>query len=861
MKIANAGVATFFAIVASLVSPPGLMTFAAQAAPTSAMVSAPSPESEKLEANMVQSFSGTLRCASFSMNNWLLWIEIEGFSEVPTSLDNRVLRRNSAYVGYSWNLPVDPLASNGDQNFEVSLDTSDFLTPEVRAVKARWGYYDCAGQRGYSQWGFIQTPALEIFADAQLLPVGTAPTLSFNTVVWSVFSSNQEPSRIQQPVSESGLLASAPSCQFRDATTTDLHTGQQLGSITAESTYQIVCQDAVLASSALWRTGAVTYKGSALKTHPTSVSAVSSFLYQLIDEGGFYAGVMDLESFGRDAFLFNFSNGGWGDEDWMFWFEIARPGLQNKTLECSSYGSYRLQTIPNQSLGYALGYEVFGGPYSTSELVRIFVDEYEEKCDEVLLFDSSGNPFRSEVDGLAINGTSSAAVLHAGGETISHYALPALSTESGVVHEIYAEFEQPLPAGIRLHSLRQNSEGQLIGIEVAPSKFAVHYLDLDVSGSPIAQTFNLSDSLNDWGPSGETYLVDLIFDGRYLTAHLENDSTGSVVVTFDTQPGLLVASLQNLGDQWCPISNELGYSHSNWHDMMGCRPKPIGVDREGGLLLASPDLIMLRTPTFSALSRVVLPDGNQSFLTGIDTDSLGYFVPKFAMSGTKDEISMQRDRLTFHSFDIPNRRLASQSQSPGNQQVNPPSQAPLQDPVPPGTPASDQIVEASTVKILPLGKLNPVISGEPLPLGIERSLVNRAWIGEVSVDILTSGSEAVLETSSVKSGTHDLRLETNFGSFTYMAAVEVFLLTKPRTSNQLIRFDSGITVTKIREEVLRAVANQKIDSITCAFETQRLKAVSACKRLAAALGAKSKVVRIPKKYMIRDSILIRTRGD
>ena len=126
---------------------------------------------------------------------------------------------------------------------------------------------------------------------------------------------------------------------------------------------------------------------------------------------------------------------------------------------------------------------------------------------------------------------------------------------------------------------------------------------------------------------------------------------------------------------------------------------------------------------------------------------------------------------------------------------------------------------------------------------------------------MTSGSEAVLDTSRVKSGTYDLRLETNFGSFTYMAAIEVFLLTKPRTSNQLIRFDSGITVTKIREEVLRAVTNQKIDSITCAFETQRLKALSACKRLAAVLGAKSKVVRIPKKYMIRDSILIRTRGD
>lgn len=860
MKIANLGIAVCFALVAGLASPPGLMISSAHASPTSAMLSAPSPDGQRLEMNTVHSFSGTLRCASFSMNNWLLWIEIEGFSDVPTSTDNRVVRKNAAHLGFSWNLPVDSLAANGDQDFEVSIDTSEFLTPNVKALKARWGYFDCAGQPGYTQWGFIQTPALEIFADAQILPVATTPTLSFNTVVWNVFASNQEPSRTQQKVSESGLLASIPSCVFRDVTDNALHTGDALSTINTEATYEVDCQNAGLLSSALWRSGAITYKSSALKTHPSSVSAISSFLYQKIDESEFYAGVMDLEPFDLDAFLFNFSNAGWSDEDWTFWFEIVRPGLPNKTLDCNSHGSYRLQTIPNQSLGYALGYEVFGGPFSTSELVRIFVDEGVEKCDEILLFDSLGEPYRAEVDGLAINGTSSATVLHAGGQIISHYALPALSTESGTVHEVTADFEQSLPAGIRLHSVRQNSEGQLIGVEVSASKFAIHYLNTDVSGSPIAQTFDLSNSLNSWDPIDDTFLVDLIFDGKHLTAHLENLSTGSVVISFDTHRGLLVASLENLDSQWCPLSSELGYSYSDWHDLLGCRPKPLGIDQEGGLLLASPDLIMLRTPTFSAPSVVAFPDENQSFPTGIDSDLLGSIVPKFAMNWALGEILMQSGQLTFQRFSIPNRRAVSQSQALQNPQVTPPNQAPTLGPVSPGNPSGVQIVEVPAVKILNLGKLDSVISGEPLRLGIERSIVNRAWIGETSVQVLTTGSAAVLDTSGLRPGRHDLRLDTDFGSFTYLSSVEIVSKVSPKTSGHLLRFDSKFTVTKIASEVLREVASQEIATLTCAFEAQRIKAATVCKRLAAVLGAKFSLVRLSKKHMLREGIIIRTKG-
>lgn len=818
---------------------------------TSVMFGGPVPDGGKLSMNTVHTFTGTLRCATYGYNNALVFLKLEGFGDIGMQY-----RSFAQHWTPGTSVPVDQNAPNGDQHFQLVLDTTDILTSDTKVLRAKWAWWDCGNNYSESaNWTYIQAPATQVVAEDRLAVVGAEPTVSFKVKTYPLFASNHPPMEQVDSFQASGIFTTEPECLFENFG--DRYTATELAAQGFEEWYDIECSGAVLASTESWRTGAVVYRDGLLETYDAPSLPIAATLFaDLRDENGSSGlGVFDATSLGDTHLVHSFTPDGFGDAGFNYRYGVIdSAGLSAEFEGCSQDLGHDVEGYSDGSFAFASGRML--DMFNIASLIRLYLQDSQPMCDTAVLFDTQSNPIIGAPLDVAFATSYSAYVLSEDSGTVYEFALPERSTESWEVHYLDALAEVTIPSGISLSSLVVTPEGELIGIEATNSHVALHTINInDVSNSPLVASFTVSDLIPSWEIQSEKYIVSQVQTAQYLALQIHNSAnTGSKTVTLDLNDFTAVAVIEDLDESWCPVAAELGYHFTSHGYYMGCIPKLFSVTAEGATILLSGDLQILRTPSASATTIHVQPEPEFSHPTGLNEDDYSAWGLMAKSNRSGDQIWLQDSYVTFRNLSLPAATFSSLQQSPG---VNPGSNQ-ISNPI---TQAASNAAESFVPVKVPELNLNAAyFQDSEVIIPTLGSDLLEIWIGSTSISFSATIDGAVFSLVGHQAGRHDLTVVSNLGSFTFTTALNI--IERPLVAQTVagpIRVHRKTAVSKVIARLNQEpnVLNARV--LTCAYFESRKAARSKCGTVAKELGKKLVLVRVRQTATPNGDLLLRLK--
>lgn len=792
-------------------------------------------------ANTSHTFSGTLNCASGNFINFLATLEIEGYSDA--GLGNRTM---FYLVQETFSVSNSP----GLNDFELIVDSTNFLLSNAPVVRARWQIVDCAANSGTSPWVYLKTPQVQVVPKNALLPLGQSPSLSFNVRYYNVWASNQPPELVEEDFISSGIFSSEPDCTFRD--NPDELTAEELAGTLEPISYDVVCDGAELASSESWRAGAVSYPYGHLKTFDPTFSPISETLFQRqnFSGGSPGIGVIDHLPFGQESLVYNFSADNPWDGPLQISYGLIQSGQRSQEFEgCSLINGWKMKSLSTEALAISMGLDLTEGG-SISSVVRMFLDGSEQRCDKLRLFDFSESGIADQALDVAMNSSTSMYVLGAGGTSVSKYVLPPHSTESGEVLSVIADAEASFLPDRSLSAIELSHDGRLIGIEVTSSFAALHFLNtVDPEVNPILSSITISDFIQSWSESSSAFLYQVKVSGDFLALQiLDSVDTTSYIVTVNLSDSSVVAVFENLGEQWCSLASEFG--HFTFSGLFfGCLPQLAGIKTDGQVLLSTSDLQVLRSLSYSPNVVLDEPYSSLTFATGLDGDNF-YDVGgiNYELTHDGDHLWVQNTPVTFHKVAIP---------GSVSQQILQPIASPVV-----SSPSDTSTNQAASFPTLPnLRIANSYSANATVSIAIPVTAIQGIFVGKKALSFSGDALQTSFSLNGIEPGIHNLKLITGQGSIEYFDAIKV-----NKVVEQVSKISNLVRVSKTQsfQRILASLRATDLEfvpaQLTCAFSKGFEEARTLCTRLAKSLGVESRVVRVPAKFAKNNELLFRLRG-
>lgn len=827
-----------------------ILTAPAAATVTSVMHHPPRlPESTPLLLNGVNTFTGTLRCADIRYNNFLVTLQVRAYADLDELYPFPLYEAHAS-------IPVDRSDSQGDTHFAVDWDATDLLGSQARVVKARWIYYDCALGRGQSDWGYIQSPTVDIVPVDQLAPSGTAPSVSLKVRTYDVYDERYSPTVTETDFADSTIFDAAPTCLFDDYG--DTHTAAALAIRDASIEYSIECSGAALSTANLWREDAIWYEDGVLETYNPDFQPISQELFASLRDrdGNQGIGVGSSVPFGDGLLLYNFTGDDfdWGESITFQYSILGDTGVsfQNCTLEDGWTMRSSRETAFAMSSGRISN---FG---DTAALVRLYEVDEGYLCDTLIAIDSAQNPIIGAPRDFAFDSTDSSVLLSEDGSRIYKFTLPDLTVEGGDGPlTIEAVAETTMPQGRELSRVFMQASGEVFGVEVTNSHVVLHRLNLlDLSNSPVLESVTLSHLISNWETSSEKFISELKVNESFLALQITNSiDTSSSIIGIDLSDLSATANFENLTDEWCPVARDLGYQFSAWGEYSGCQPQLVDISPAGAISLATPDLQILRSISASPGVIITSPEPDFSYEIGLNEDNFYTNRQSFNISNDGTTMWIRNTDQTYHGAPIPAAQYRVVIQSPNISVPSSPQVTPSS-PQPNYPPTSPPVA----VKPPELGLKANYAPGEDLIIPLPMEELFGVLINDAPVDLQNSGSNTVVSLKGILPGVYDLTLRANAGTFVFLGALKIEAhLDRTPTRSETIEIRKGHSFKKALSVFSKMRLDFRPTLLTCAYSSNRVNARTVCNSLGRELKLATRLVKVTEKLVAADSIAVRLR--